>query len=298
MPPEVKPRTNRIIGIEDIDRGVKTWFERVLALSVKSPQGDRRPVTVKFASGERWVASADRQGIRDRDGRLILPVIQIRRTGLDPSGHKTALGSNIPRLQIAQLVSEKTSDLSALDDLRPISNRRLRDSAVYDIFTVPFPSSNVARYKVQVQTQYQTHMNEFMEKFIDRQEFFEVPSFVISLSGDVREQGISTGDGSTERKPSQDSVYDDREPLSDYYVVGYLDGPLADDSNMDEFTDQERILQLTFEFIVPVALMLDPDGTRPHIEMQRTAFGVTLLDETVHIIDSKEQADKIFGREK
>src|SRR5574337_1801734 len=84
MPPRVLPVTARRIRVEDVDRAVKAWFDRTVDAHVTSPQGERRKVAVTFASGERWVASADRKGIRDRDGRLILPVIQVRRTGMDP----------------------------------------------------------------------------------------------------------------------------------------------------------------------------------------------------------------------
>lgn len=298
MPPEVRPAFARTIRIEDIDRGVKQWFERVADVHVTTPQGDRRKVTVKFATGERWVAAADRQGIRDRDGRLVLPVIQIRRVGIDSSSSMSALGANVPRLQVARLVSEKTSDLASLDSLRPISQRRLRGSAVYDVYTVPFPSTNIIPYRVRVQCQYQTQVNEIIEKLLSKLEFYDVPSFVVSLVDDNRETGIKTGLGSTELAPQASSPFELRRPLADYYVVGYLEGDFGDEGNMDEFTDQERILQLQFSFRVPVTLMLDPEGERPAVQRERTAFGITMGDEEVHLVDDPAVADRIFGREK
>lgn len=298
MPPEVRPAFARTIRIEDIDRGVKQWFDRVADVHVTTPQGDRRKVTVKFAAGERWVAAADRQGIRDRDGRLILPVIQIRRVGIDSSSSMSALGANVPRLQVARLVSEKTSDLANLDSLRPISQRRLRGPAVYDVYTVPFPSTNIIPYRVRVQCQYQTQVNEVIEKLLSKLEFYDVPSFVVSLVDDNREAGIKTGLGSTELAPEAHSPFELRRPLADYYVVGYIEGDFGDEGNMDEFTDQERILQLQFSFRVPVTLMLDPEGERPAVQKERTAFGITMGDEEVHLVDDPAVADRIFGREK
>lgn len=298
MPPRELPPTARTIGITDIDRGVKTWFDKVVDAHASTPQGDRRKVAVKFSSGERWVAATDRQGIRDRDGRLILPVIQIRRVAIESQNNGTALGSNVPKLQIARLVSEKTSDLANLDQSRPISSRRLRDSAVYDIYTVPFPSTNNFTYRVRIQSQYQHQMNEIVEKIYSKLEFFDVPSFVISLTNDVREQGIKSGDGSTERIPEVHAEYESRTPLSDYYCVGYIDGNIGDEGNLDEFTDQERIIQMQFGFRVPTALMLQPEGERPAVQKEQTAFGITLLDEEVHIVESAEEADRIFGKPK
>lgn len=298
MPPRERPPTARTIRIEDIDRGVKQWFENVLDAHVLTPQKELRKVTVKFSSGERWVASADKQGTRDRDGRLILPIIHITRTGIDLTNQRTALGSNVPRVQIAKLVSEKTADLSNLDSSRPISNRRLRDSAVYDVWTIPYPSDSSMTYKVQIQAQYQTHINEIIEKMLHRLEFFTVPTFVIPLTTEHRDVGIPTGEGSTELEPPIDSDYSLRKPLDDYYVVGYIDGDISDSGNLEEFTDQERILQLQFGFWVPTALMLDPRGERPAVQRTRTAFGITLGDEEVHFVDDPADADKIFGRGK
>lgn len=298
MPPRVLPTTARTIRIEDIDRGVKAFFDRTVDATVTSPQGDRRKVTVKFASSERWVAAADRQGIRDRDGRLILPVIQITRGEVNLNADTTALGSNVPRLQISRLVSEKTSDLANLDLSRPISQRRLRDSAVYDVWTVPYPCASEVTYKVRIQTQYNHQMNEILEKFVSRLEFFNVPSFVISLAGDHLERPLRAGDGESELTPSIDSEYSKREPLTDYYVVGYVEGTVGDSGNSDEFTDQERIIQHQFQFRVPAALILDPEGSRPAVQRERTAFSVTLLDEEVHVVDDPAVADRIFGREK
>lgn len=295
MPPRVLPRTARTIKIEDIDRGAKRWFTKVADPSVSFPDGGRRKVPVKFSAGERWVTSADRQAMRDKNGQLILPVIHISRGGIDPTKGSSALGANVPRLQIARLVSEKTTQLANLDQSRPISHRRLRDGAVYEIVTVPFPMSGEMNYQVKIQAQSMQQMNEITEKILSKLEFFDVPSFVISLSGDEKMDGISSGDGSTEFLPGDDAPYESRPPLSDYYFVGYLEGDWGDEGNMDDFTDQERIIELKFGFRVPVVLMLDPDGTRPAVQTERTAFNVKMGAEEVNIVDSLADLDKIFG---
>lgn len=295
MPPQVRPFTARTIRTEDVDRGVKRWFDKVADPHVSYPDGSRRKVPIKFSSGERWVSSADRQGIRDKNGQLILPVIHISRDGFDPTSGDTALGANVARLQVARLVSPKTSHLANLDMRRPISQRKLRGGAVYEIVTIPFPVNGQMSYKVSIQAQSMQQMNEIQEKILSRLEFFDVPSFVISLSADERQSGIAQGDGSTELIPEDDAIYDWREPLSDYYFVGYLDGDWTNEGNLDEFTDQERIIELGFSFYVPVALQLDPDGTRPAVQVEQTAFAVKMGAEEVHVVDDPADLDKIFG---
>lgn len=298
MPPLVRPAGGRLLRLEDVDRGVKAWFNSIVSGKVSDPAGEkgsRRDVHVTFAAGERWVAAADRQGVRDKDGQLILPVIEVSRQGFSMEDNMTALGANVPTMQIARLVSPKTAQLAAADDIRPISQRRLRSGAVYDIYTIPFPVNGTMPYKVRVQTQYQQQMNELVEKMLYNLEFFDVPSFLIEIDGDPRPQGLPTGLGSTEKLPADHQRFGARHPLSSHYVVGYVDGSLADEGNFDEFTDQERIIQLQFGFKVPVALQLDPEGERPAVQKETTAFRVELEAEECHFVDSSEQLDAIFG---
>lgn len=295
MPPRVVPATARVIGTVDVDRGVKRWFERVAAPQVSYPDGSMKKAAIRFSSGERWVISADRQGIRDKNGQLILPVIHIARSAFNPVTPSTALGSNVPRLQVARLISDKTTDLANLDELRPISQRRLRGSAVYEIVTIPFPVNGQMEYKVKIQTSNVQQMNEIVEKLLSCLEFFDVPSFVISLDGSERAEGLQEGEGSTELVPENHAPFDIRTPLSNYYFVGYLDGDWSDGGNMNEFTDQERIVEIEFGFHVPVALQLDPAGSRPAVQVEQTAFGVRMGDEQVHVVDDPAELDKIFG---
>jgi hypothetical protein len=44
--------------------------------------------------------------------------------------------------------------------------------------------------------------------------------------------------------------------------------------------------------------MLDPEGERPAVQVQRTAFGLSLGREEAHVIDDPAEADRIFGRPK
>lgn len=292
------PKTARKIRIEDIDRGVKNWFEKVVAANVKSPQGELHPVSVTFAAGERWVAAADRKSLRDKDGRLILPIIHIRRVSIDTSTNMSGLGVNTPTMQISRLVHEKQSQLQNADYSRPLSSRRLQGSSVYEIYSVPFPINSTLNYKIVIHAQYQTHINEIIEKILSKFEFVDVPSFVIDLSLNSdkdRNKGIATGNGTTEKTPIAGSPFEIRKQLSDYFVVGYLDGDIASEGNLDEFTDQERIIQLQFNFKVPAPLIFDPEGNKPYIKKETTAFGIFLGDEEVTVVDNIEDLDKIFG---
>jgi hypothetical protein len=294
MPPRITPPTARTIRIEDIDRGVKSWFEDVLAASVNDQRGETKPVTVKFGSGERWVAAADKQGVRDKDGRLILPLIQIAQLGFDTTANELALGTAVPRLTVSTRVADKTSAMANLDASRPLSQRKLRDSVIYDVYTIPFPVTGKISYQVRIQTQFVSQFNTIQEKFLYLLDSYSVPSFVVSLSGE-KPPIIKQGAGPSELIDPSNATFDRRTPAEDYYVVAYLQGDISDGSNLEEFTDQERIIQHQFSFYIPTALMLDPEGARPSVQKQTTAFGVTMGDENVTEVDSSEDMDRIFG---
>lgn len=283
------------ITIKDIDRGIKSWFDNTLDMHVKTPQGEMRKVTVKFSSGERWVAANDKSGARDKDGRLILPLISIHRKNIDPFNNTTALGINLPRFQIAKTVSDKTIDLYNLDRDRPISDRRIRDAAIYDVWTIPYPSANNFFYSVKIQTQYNLHMNEIVEKIYNRLEFFAVPTFVIDLTFSNKEKSIAVGDGKSEIIPHIDSSYELRKTLKNHYCVAYIEGSIQNATN-EENTDQERVIELSFDIKVPAVLMLDPVGDKPAVAVEKTAFCLKIGDENVHFVKNKEEADKIFKK--
>lgn len=295
MPPRVVPPGAREIRIEDIDRGVKRWFDKVVDAHVRDEEGKQQKVTVIFGTGERWVMAADRQGIRDRDGRLILPVIHISQVNLDPSKDDLALGINTPTMTFSRRVSPKTAQLTALDERRPLSDRRLTQGAVHEIWTIPYPASGIFNYKVRVQAGKRTQLNQILEKIMSCYEFFNVDSFVIELDGRDRPEGIPSGQGASELAPHDHQAFDDRPQLDVPYVVGYPDGSMDDASNQDEFTDQERIIQQTFSFRVPAALQLDPEGKRPAVQVERTAFNVNMGDESVTVVDDPYELELLFG---
>lgn len=295
MPPDVHSAGGRPIRIEDVDRAVKLWFDKDVDANVDDQRGAPRKVPIIFSSGERWVASSDERGIRDRDGRLILPVISIHRMSIDPINNMSALGANVPRMQISRLVAPKSADLSNADKMRAISTRRLNASAVYEITTIPFPFTGLARYEVVLQAQYIHQVNSIVEKMMAQLEYYDVPNFVMKIDGDGRREAVPDGIGQSELQSERTVAFDDRIPITGPYVVGYFDGDFGDSGNLQEFTDQERIVEMKFNFKVPVVLQLDPDGNEPAVQKQLTAFSVSLGDEQVCFVDDEEELDLIFG---
>ena len=82
-------------GIEDVDKAVFDLFNSQIPFQVTSVN-ELQKVNVIFAAGEKWAVIKNKKGIRDKQGRLILPLIAIGRTSIsqDPTKDITGRGIN------------------------------------------------------------------------------------------------------------------------------------------------------------------------------------------------------------
>lgn len=267
------------ITLESVDRAVHDWFDVTVDANVEHPGGQRRKVRVVMASGERAVISRSRRAIRDTNGVLILPIISIKRTGISPMPDRQALGTETPTLQVSRRVdSAKTTLIRSLDTMRPSTARS--SNPVFQVVTIPFPDRNILSYDLEVQTQYMTQMNSILEKL-----FHEL---------DVQKSFVATLD--FPRKHSQSGVeFEERPPVAGKYVVGFFEQDIAESGNIDEFTDQERIVRYSTSFQVPCTLQLDPEGERPSVQVEYTSTELEFGDEDVQFVDDPLEIDAIFG---
>lgn len=268
------------ITIETVDRALNDWFDKTVDSHVQSPTGERRKVTTLFSSGERWISSREKKGVRDKNGVLILPLVSLRRTGIDRNPvNMSAFGVETENIQISKRVSPKTNIVQNVLVGRPQSSRPLQ-STVYEVTTVPFPDFSVIQYDVQVQTQYITQMNSFLEKMFHELDIQR--SFVMSLDGQRRHPPIG-------------APFEERKPFKGGYLVGFFDESVSSQDNFDEFTDQERIIRFTTSLRIPVGLLIDPEGERPSISVEKTAFDLQMGTEIVNQVDDPYDIELIFS---
>lgn len=269
------------ITIEVVDAAVKDWLEKTVAAQVSQPDGSLKFVPITFGAGERFVTSRTRHGIRDDNGVLIYPIVNVTRKGIDPDPTMGALGVETENLSIAKRIDPKTNVVKDDDKVRPPARHVVGPGVVYEVTQIPFPKRVIVNYDLTVQTQYVSQMNAIIEKLmheLDLQRSFVAP---------FRNDG---------RLPPVGIPFEKRVPLSDGYVVGFFESTLTDGSNIEEFTDQERILKYQTSFRVPAALQLDPPGDEPAVRTVRTAFGLTFGKETIRVVDGREEFEKIFGK--
>jgi hypothetical protein len=70
------------IGLQDIDEAVFYYFNNIIQPSVIQ-NGTKVPVSVSYAAQERWVSVQKDGYYRDKNGRVMYPIIILRRTGFE-----------------------------------------------------------------------------------------------------------------------------------------------------------------------------------------------------------------------
>lgn len=268
------------VTLRTVDQAVQAWFDKTVDAHVERPDGARFKVTAQLSSGERAVTSRERRGIRDANGVLILPIISIRRSGVDPTPTMSALGVETPFIQIAKRLEKKTSDLANLNLTRDPAFRKPLKPVVYQVTTIPFPNRSVLTYELQIQAQFITQMNAILEKMFNELDLHT--SFVAPFHNDGKHPQIGED-------------FEKRQKIDRGYVVGFMDAQTADNGNFEEFTDQERIVRWSTQIRVPAVLQLDPEGEKPAIQTQTTSFNLRFAEENITFLDNPEDADKIFG---
>lgn len=274
---EIKP-----ITLRTADQAVLDYFEKKLSITVDTERG-RVKVPAIFATGERWKLIRDNKGLRDENGTLILPLISVRRVNIDRTPGSSALGQETPYITVRREIHPKTGNMQSLLERRRLNGfPKTKKEPVYEFLTIPFPDSSTIYYEIAIWTQYQNQMNEILEKIFYNYEHMD--SFVLPVEYD-----------GNKRKGNS------------YYFVGFRDGSVTPQSNVEEFTDQERIIRYTYTIKVPVRLMLDPkdealsyginksetskdDGSKVVFKRQN-ATEVKLEEKTLTL----EEFEKLFG---
>jgi hypothetical protein len=268
------------VTIETVDEAVFNWFDLTVDAHAEFPEQEVRKVPVVWAARERWAMARERKGIRDKNGLLILPIICIRRTTVDPDPSMLALGVETDTIEVSRQVSPRTSDLERLGVERSPGLRR-EHRPVFEVTSIPFPTRIIASYELVVQAQYTLQMNAILEKLFNQLDLHN--SFVAPFENSGRHPEIGT-------------PFEERKGLDQGYVVGFFENPLADAGNLEEFTDQERIVKVTTSFRVPAALQLDPEGERPAIRRRYTSTHLDFGSENVCFFDDLDSLEKFYAQ--
>jgi len=257
------------IGIEDIDRAVFQLFDKKIFFEV-SHKGTLQKVPVIFASGERFALTRRKNPIRDSENTLILPLVSIMRQNIDfsPSqaNKRTAIAfreqeSYVIKYKLSNrdrkyqniinkqglknqlnVSSEKNFILNTPTpgfSVKPDSISTRRSSAnigfssvanislgedlgrnMFEIIEIPYPEFVAVTYDVVFWTQYMKQSNQMIE------------TLLLNFTGQGEEIPMTTEGG--------------------YELVAFFSGPFSNSgTNLDEFTESERIIKHSFSVTIP-----------------------------------------------
>ncbi len=289
------------IGIEDIDRAIFELFDKKLSFEVKH-KGSLQKVPVIFASGERFALTRRKNPIRDKENTLILPLISIMRQNIDfsPSqaNKKTAIAfreqqnyvikyrlserdrkyqniinkqniknqNNVSSAKNFSLTTpspgsiakpgtvstKRTETASRFSSLAQLSLGEELGKNIFEVIQAPYPEFVAVTYDVIFWTQYMQQSNQMLE------------TLVVSFTGQGEEIPIVTSGG--------------------YELVAFFSGPFANSgTNLDDFTESERIIKHTFSVTIPGYIINPkhpgmPKMLRSYVSAPNLSFGVNTGD--------------------
>lgn len=264
------------VRIETVDQAVVDYFSKKLAVSF-SEGNERRPVPVKFATGERWSMVRD-DTIRDENGTLILPLIAVIRTEInrDPALLR-GVGQEVKQFVVGSNIHPKNSNLQQkVYQRKKLGFPEIKREKTLEYVSIPFPDFANLMYEIKIWTQYTIQMNEILEKLF--YDYNMHNSFVMPID---YERGKPKG--------------------ASNYFVGYSDETLSPDSNVEDFSGQERIIKYNYTITVPSYFMLNPkdestsygkDEEGKHVTYKKQSSNDFQLKEELL---SLEEFEELFG---
>lgn len=282
--------------IEDVDRSVMALFDTTLAFKVTTRDDTRDKVPVIFATGERFALLNRNKPIRDKEGKLILPLVSIRRTNIDQTdaditgrGMNQHTGDHVVKRRLAasdrgyqRLVNKlgirnqdglavfggepnpvgtyEPTGASALD-ADVVDGGLLGDKLgndVFELITMPQPQFYTAKYEIAFWAQYTQQMNEMLEQMMAAQ----LPQ--------GRTFRLDTDKG--------------------YWFVLYIDEAKSSADNFQDFSEKERVVKYTFTASVPAYLIAGNEIGAP-VPLRRTLSSPRIRFDVLQAIDGVVVAD-------
>lgn len=148
------------IGFEDIDAAVLYYFDNVIKPSVME-NGDRVKVPVVYANPERWKSAQADGGMRDKDGKILFPVVAVKKDNIEKVRSITSKvdGNNANNFYMfEQRYTEKNrySNFNALTNRMPVKQ--------YGIVVVP--DYYKITYSCAVYVNYVEDLNKILEAIL------------------------------------------------------------------------------------------------------------------------------------
>jgi hypothetical protein len=238
-------------GIEDVDVSLFNLFDKDIGFTNKDIVSANKKVAIKkpfviFATGERFALSKRLRAPRDKNRKLMLPAISIRRTSITQTNEDiTGRGINqyTGTLTIKRKLDESDRDYQNIINKIGLQNANLTTTQrntgsesktmeiekgalltpllndnMWEMITIPQPQYFTSTYEITFWTNYTQHMNYLIETYIS------------SFLPQSRAHKLATDKG--------------------YWFVAYSDDNFSNQENFDDFTEDKRVVRYSFKITV------------------------------------------------
>jgi hypothetical protein len=268
-------------GLREMDASVLNYFKNILNIQVSTQDGNTQIVPVFFATAERRYTS-DNPDFLDKNGTLKKPFMRLKRASIDRTKGFYGSAAEDSHIRISKQIHGKTNNLQNLSRARDKHTKP--SNVIYEVVTVPFPDYFTATYELEIETVYIKTMNEILETVWQNLDF--INSFKIPDEGTV-----------ATRKDTKDS--------KGFFYVGFLDVDVRDESNLDDYTDQEREIKQILSFRVG-GIVLNATDNMPNalskeegvfrMRKQYTSYKIKFNSDDESIIaDTDEEIEKLMS---
>jgi len=287
-------------GIEDVDVAVFNLFDQEIPFTAAGPtvaQGSNQSVNIKkptviFATGERFAVVKKLKPVRDRNGALMLPAISIRRTSVDQSYddmNRRAMSQGAGEMTIKRKLDASDREYQNLINKLNLKNRqtdlatrrntgeeknesyvgqglllapKIGDN-VYEVISIPTPQFINVKYEVVFWAGFTPQMNYMIETLLSSQ-LPQGKYFKVTTSGG-------------------------------YWFLANLGDEFQTQGNIEDFTEEERILKYSFSisveaFVIPGSQPGVPISVKSYISA--TQFEFTSHEEPLEKESNIEKYDK------
>lgn len=238
-------------GIEDSDVALFKLFDTDIGFTIRNSVSNDQNTAIKkpyviFATGERFALAKKLSPPRDKNKKLMIPAISIRRTGItQDAADITGRGINqfTGTLTIKRRLAYEDRDYQKFVNKLALKNANLPGyeglsgeeeknvsiynggllepqlgNNVWEFITIPQPQFFTSTYEVTFWTQYTQHMNYMIETYIS------------SFLPQVRGHKLASDKG--------------------YWFMAYTQDSFSPKDNLDDMTDEKRLLRYTFNIEV------------------------------------------------
>jgi hypothetical protein len=286
------------LGIEEVDRAIFKLFDQDIGHLIENSgphtinegPGTTQNIPVIFATGERFALVKRRKPLRDKNGQIILPLISIRRTGMNvDTGIGRGVAQDVGGLKIKKRLSSKDRDYQNLINklgLRNQDNLSTRSHFIDQInLTGSFAGQTATRRPGLGVTK--VHTGGLLEANLGKN-IFEVleipfPNFY-TLKYEIIYWAQYTQHMNSLLQQFMNSLRGQGDQFilqfdNGYYLVAYQEGSFTPQDNVADFSGEERILKYSVNLEVPAWLFETGDpgqmsGVRRYLSAPTINFSI------------------------